>query len=488
MEIWDAYKEDETLAGVDLIRGEDIPVGLYHGVVDIFVIHEDGSILLMKRDWNKESYPGYWECGAGGSILKGEGFLEGAKRELFEETGIKAETLEHSYRAIKKEAIYHGYVCRTGLPKDSIVLQEGETIDYRWVDWQEFLSIQQSEDILYLNKERMRPLIERMKYSNPFILERADPYITKGEDGYYYFTASYPMRSDEDQEGYDRIILRRAGTVRELARAEEVTIWKADESTVSHRFIWAPELHHIRGKWYIYYAGSSSTEERWAFDCHVLQCESEDPYTGQWIEKGKFGRLPEDDFSFSGFSLDMTYFEAAGRSYVIWAQHSREKISCLYLGEVDAEEPWHLISMPMLLTEPEYDWEKVRFAVNEGPAVLKHEGSIFVCFSASGTGPEYCVGMLEAREGADLLFPGSWKKHPQPVLRSEDLKDEYGPGHNCFVKDENGNDLIVYHARSRECFEGKCAYAGNDPLYDPCRHARVRRVYWEEDRFTIDCK
>ena len=39
MEIWDAYKEDETLAGVDLIRGEDIPVGLYHGVVDIFVIH-----------------------------------------------------------------------------------------------------------------------------------------------------------------------------------------------------------------------------------------------------------------------------------------------------------------------------------------------------------------------------------------------------------------------------------------------------------------
>ena len=29
MEIWDAYKEDETLAGIDLIRGEKIPKGLY---------------------------------------------------------------------------------------------------------------------------------------------------------------------------------------------------------------------------------------------------------------------------------------------------------------------------------------------------------------------------------------------------------------------------------------------------------------------------
>ena len=32
-------------------------------------------------------------------------------------------------------------------------------------------------------------------YQNPFIEERADPYITKGPDGFYYFTASYPMKS-----------------------------------------------------------------------------------------------------------------------------------------------------------------------------------------------------------------------------------------------------------------------------------------------------
>lgn len=322
-------------------------------------------------------------------------------------------------------------------------------------------------------------------YANPFILERADPYIVKGPDGYYYFTASYPMKAENDPEGYDRVILRRARTLEELAEAEEVTIWKAEAATLSHRFIWAPELHFIGGRWYVFYAGSYDTKNRWAFDCHVLQCDSADPYTGTWTERGKFQKRSDDTFSFTGFSLDMTYFEAAGRSYVIWAQHNEEKISCLYLGEVTREEPWKLISLPVLLTKPEYDWEKVRYAVNEGPAVLQHDGRIFVCFSASGTGPEYCVGALEAREGSNLLERASWKKYERPLLTSEDLTDEYGPGHNSFTKDENGNDVFVYHARSRECFEGKCGYAGNDPLYDPCRHARLHTVSWDETGMPV---
>lgn len=329
---------------------------------------------------------------------------------------------------------------------------------------------------------------EKTTYPNPFIQERADPFVMRGTDGYYYFTASYPMKSEKDSEGYDRVVLRRAETILGLVQAEEVTVWKADETTESHRFIWAPELHEIGGRWYIYYAGSSNPDNRWEFDCHVLQCESSDPCTGKWMEKGKFQKQEKDKFSFSGFSLDMTYFEAGGRSYVIWAQHNEDKISCLYIGEIRPEEPWKLISMPTLLTKPEYEWEKMRYAVNEGPAALKHDGKIYVCFSASGTGPEYCVGVLEAGEGEDLLSRASWKKHTKPLLTSDNLVDEYGPGHNSFVKDEQGNDLMVYHARSRACFEGKCGYAGNDPLYDPCRHARIRRIIWDDESFSIDCR
>lgn len=318
-----------------------------------------------------------------------------------------------------------------------------------------------------------------MAFQQPFIIERADPYITRGLDGYYYFTASYPMKRHDDPEGYDRVILRRARTVEELACAEEITIWRAEDTTLTHRFIWAPELHYIAGKWYVYYAGSCRTDNYWDFDCNVLECEGSDPYTDKWVEKGKFQTTEKDTFSFTGFSLDMTYFEANGRSYVIWAQQSEHlKISTLYLGETDPREPWKLLTPPMVLSEPEYDWEKVRFPVNEGPAVLKRDGKVYVCFSASGTGPEYCVGLLEAWETSDLLCKEAWKKYPKPLFSSQDLQGEYGPGHNSFTKDAEGNDLFVYHVRSKECFEGRCGYAGNDPLFDPCRHARVRQIVW----------
>ena len=95
------------------------------------------------------------------------------------------------------------------------------------------------------------------EYANPFILERADPFMIKADDGWYYFTASYPMKRGDDPEGYDRVILRRSKTVDGLREAEEITIWQADEKTHTHRFIWAPELHYIGGTWYIFYAGSS---------------------------------------------------------------------------------------------------------------------------------------------------------------------------------------------------------------------------------------
>ena len=102
MEIWDAYNEDGSLAGIDLIRGEEIPKGLYHGVAEVFVSHIDGSILLMQRDLNKPNSPGLFESGAGGSLLKGESFLEGAIRELKEETGINCTEID----VYKRQDVY----------------------------------------------------------------------------------------------------------------------------------------------------------------------------------------------------------------------------------------------------------------------------------------------------------------------------------------------------------------------------------------------
>ncbi len=142
MEIWDGYNADRTLAGVDIAREDEkkgkFPAGLYHLVTDVIVRHTDGTYLAMQRDFNKSGFPGEWEIGAGGSVLKGETAYEGALRELREETGVVAEklTLLNSISVLHENGVgvhYYIYLCITDMDKDAVTLQEDETIDYRWI-------------------------------------------------------------------------------------------------------------------------------------------------------------------------------------------------------------------------------------------------------------------------------------------------------------------------------------------------------------------
>lgn len=159
VELWDAYNADGTKAGFDLVRGEDIPKGYYHAVAEVFVMHEDGDILLMKRDYSKPNSPGKYETGGGGSVLKGETFYEGAVRELFEETGVVATELTELYNEVMGECIYQGYLCITDMDKDKIVLQEGETIDYMWVSKAKFLEIFHSDKYINHLKKTLRSFV-----------------------------------------------------------------------------------------------------------------------------------------------------------------------------------------------------------------------------------------------------------------------------------------------------------------------------------------
>ncbi len=314
-------------------------------------------------------------------------------------------------------------------------------------------------------------------YPNPFIPERADPYITKGNDGFYYFTASYPALYDADH-GYDRIILRRSKTVGGLTTAEEKVLWYAHKEGVMAKHIWAPELHFIGGKWYIFFAAGDS-DNVWNIRPYVLMCEGSDPYNDGWVEKGKMQASEGDSVSFNSFSLDMTYFEHKGKHYLIWAEIIGD--SSLFMAPVDPSEPWKITEKPILLTKPEYDWEKVNFRVNEGASVLKTEDKVYVFFSASGTGAEYCMGRLCADSDSDLMKKDSWHKLPVPVLETADLTGEAGPGHNSFVVDEKGDLLLVYHARPESHLKGECGSYCSESLYDPCRHARIRRVKFNSD-------
>ena len=113
---------------------------------------------------------------------------------------------------------------------------------------------------------------KRLKFNEPWILQRADPYVYE-KDGWYYFTASVPA--------YDSIVLRRAKKLADLPQAEEVIIWKKHESGPMSKHIWAPELHYLEGKWYIYFAGGEE-EDIWKIRPYVLECQGQDPLADAW--------------------------------------------------------------------------------------------------------------------------------------------------------------------------------------------------------------
>ncbi len=302
----------------------------------------------------------------------------------------------------------------------------------------------------------------RTPWNTPFIPQRADPYIVFLE-GMYYFTASIPA--------YDGIVLRAARDWRELPRAQEVTVWKRHESGVMSRHIWAPELHRADGAWYLYFAAGEQ-DNRWKIRPYVLRCTAEDPLQGPWEEMGT--PKPADKFCFNDFSLDMTTFVHGGRRYAVWAEkvNRGKKISNLYIAEMAS--PTQLKTPQMLLSFPSYDWERVGFWVNEGPAFLAGKEHVYLTYSASSTGACYCMGMLMAAADADLMDPNSWRKSRQPVLATDKNFGLYGPGHNSFFPDGLGGTIMAFHARPYDRIIG-------DPLYDPNRHCYLMRITWEED-------
>lgn len=301
-------------------------------------------------------------------------------------------------------------------------------------------------------------------FRNPIVEQRADPWVYKHTDGYYYFTASVPE--------YDRIEIRKAATIQGLGSAIPSVVWRKHETGPMSANIWAPELHYADGKWYIYFAAARTAETVGGLFDHrifVLENSSPNPLEGTWTEKGQLRT------NWESFSLDATSFEHNGVRYLVWAQKDPAipGNSNLYIAPMS--NPWTISGAQVMLTKPEYPWEKIGFLVNEGPAVLKKHGKIFITYSASATDHHYCMGMLVASDTSDLLDPLSWSKSPEPVFQSCEEAKQFGPGHNSFTVSEDGTeDVLIYHARGYKEIQG-------DPLYDPNRHTRAQVIKWNPD-------
>lgn len=307
-----------------------------------------------------------------------------------------------------------------------------------------------------------------MNLLEPLILQRADPFIYKHDDGYYYFTASVPA--------YNGIELRRADTIEGLASAQTHMVWLKPDVGPYSDLIWAPEIHFNMGAWYVYFAAAPSREikdDLFQHRMYAIKCTDANPVSGKWEFRGQI------ETGMDTFCLDATTFRHKGVLYYVWAQKEKgiRGNSNLYIAAMSA--PDRIAGKPVRLSVPELEWETRGFWVNEGPAVINRHGRVFISYSASATDENYCMGLLYADENTDLLNPHSWTKTMQPVFSTCYEHGIYGPGHNSFTVSKDGKtDLLVYHARTYTEIEG-------DPLWNPDRHTFVKKLAWGDNGMPI---
>lgn len=133
MEFNDIYDRNRNLTGRIHKRGTPWKPGEYGLVVCVWVHDGNGKFLLTRRARGK-SYAGTWE-NSGGAAKAGESSLRAIVRELYEETGIRAEAKAFQLIGSDRDrnTFYDHYCLESPTPLEKITLLPGETDGAKWV-------------------------------------------------------------------------------------------------------------------------------------------------------------------------------------------------------------------------------------------------------------------------------------------------------------------------------------------------------------------
>ncbi len=277
----------------------------------------------------------------------------------------------------------------------------------------------------------------RETFTNP-VYEGADPWVVQ-QGGRYYLCQS---EGDRGISVWASDRMTDPGTKR--------IVWKSPPKGWNSREVWAPELHWLDGKWYIYYAASDGRNAN--HRSGVLESKTSDPQ-GEYIDRGIL--YTGDDIeaqSDNRWSIDVTPVRINGKLYAFWSGWpAGDDVQYLYAARM--ENPWTISGDRVRLCDNcAFPWERVAESLrerglHEGPQALQRDGRTFIVYSCSGSWePSYKLGMIWLEPDADPLDATAWKRLNRPAMAG--TEQVLGVGHCSFVRSPDmSEDWIIYHSK-----------------------------------------
>jgi GH43 family beta-xylosidase len=258
-------------------------------------------------------------------------------------------------------------------------------------------------------------------FAEPEPFPGQDPWIVQHEGAMLLIQAA---------ENDRRIVLRRFTDLEHMRHCRETVIWEPPEDSDHGEQIWAPELHEIAGRWYVYYSASDG----YGRNHRTYVLEADGPF-GPYREAGRICDPRHDSWA-----IDLTVLRHEGHLYAVWSGRDGDEKFPQNLYIAAMADPCTMAGERRLISAPEHDWEMSVAAVNEAPAILRNsrQQKLFITYSADASWTQaYKMALLEW-QGGDPTDPASWRKRPRPLLL-------HG-GHACFLETDRGN-YVVYHRK-----------------------------------------
>ena len=164
--------------------------GRLHRSIHLWIINDEGEILLQRRCADKKLYPNTWDVSVGGHVGTKENSVDAVFREAKEELGVDLdiENVEYfgtvperlKYDDIDSNELVDVFIARQNIKREDIVLQKEEVSDVCFVSIEELFNLMGSDELLPHNEEYKQMIDYLVKLKISLTLRRISDYPKPG--------------------------------------------------------------------------------------------------------------------------------------------------------------------------------------------------------------------------------------------------------------------------------------------------------------------